>query len=198
MRPILAAVALGLNLTTAFAADQPILGRQLLVKDPGRPEKRRMAGDAREWPSPNPLVGDPTTAGATLTIRVDGDNPTEQTFPLPQGTNLNGRPFWTGSSMVGFRYKDVKGEQGPVGSVRITRTSSALFLIKVKASARYAALSIVPPDPGTGGCMLLELGDGDSFPNVTSRLPRTCRNCAGRGAARCPRLLSRLSRSARA
>src|SRR5947207_15689547 len=88
MRPILVALALGLNLTTAFAADQPILGRRLVVKSPSRPEKRRVTTDALEWPSPNSVVGDPTVAGATLTIRLDGDNPTEQTFPLPQGTDL--------------------------------------------------------------------------------------------------------------
>ena len=121
-----------------------------------------LAGEARGMTSPNPLVGVPTVAGATLTIRVDGDNPTEQTFPLPQGADSSGRPFWVGS-VDGFRYKDRKGEQGPVSSVEIRKTSSGLFLIKVRASARYAPLSIVPPNPGTSGCMLLELGDGDSY-----------------------------------
>jgi hypothetical protein len=163
MRPILVALALGLKLTTAFAADQWIVGRQLLVQAPSRPDRRRVAVDAMEWGSPDSVVGEPTVAGATLTIRADGDNPTQQTFPLPQGTALNGKPFWAGSSTKGFKYKDPKGEQGPVGSVQIRKTSSGLFLIKVRASARYAPLSIVPPDPGTGGCMLLELGDGDSY-----------------------------------
>src|SRR5262252_7114787 len=124
MRPILVGLALGWTFATAFAADQQILGRQLLVQAPSTPEKRRIAGDAREWPSPNTVVGDPTGRGATLTIRVDGENPTEQTFPLPQGLNRNGKWFWSGNSSNGFRYKDAKGEQGPVTSVKIRKTSN--------------------------------------------------------------------------
>lgn len=163
MRPILVGFALGWMLATAFAADQQILGRQLLVQAPSTPEKRRIAGDAREWPTSNSVVGDPTVYGATLTIRVDGANPTEQTFPLPQRMNRSGKWFWAGNSSNGFRYKDAKGEQGPVSSVKIRKTSNFLFLIQVRVSAQHAPLSIVPPDPGTGGCMLLELGNGDSY-----------------------------------
>src|SRR5207302_10412009 len=59
MRSILIVLALGLPLTTAFAADQFILGRQLLVQAPTTPDKRRVAVDAREWPSPNSVVGNP-------------------------------------------------------------------------------------------------------------------------------------------
>src|SRR5262249_5839794 len=153
----------GSNLTAAFGADQWILGKQLRIQAPGSPESRRVAGDAREYGSSNTVVGDPTVAGATLAIRADGDDPTQQTLPLPQGADPSGRRFWTGSSITGFKYKDSKGAQGPVGSVQIRETTAGLFLMKVKASARHAALSIVPPDLGTGGCMLLELGDGDSY-----------------------------------
>src|ERR1051325_2380035 len=163
MRPILVALTLGWTLTTALAADQWIAGRQLLVRDPGRPDRRRVAGEAREWGDPTSAGGDPTVAGATLTIRADGDNPTEQTFPLPQGTDPNGKPLWAGSSTDGFRYRDPKGQQGPVSSVEIRKASSGLFRIRIKVSGRHAPLYLVPPNLGTGGCMLLELGDGDSY-----------------------------------
>src|SRR5690242_1042339 len=107
--PMLVALALGWNLTAALGADQWILGKQLRVQDPGSPESRHVTGDAREYGSSNTVVGDPTVAGATLTIRADGDDPTQQTFPLPQATDASGRLYWTGNSVVGFKYKDSKG-----------------------------------------------------------------------------------------
>src|ERR1041384_7842049 len=144
MRRILVALALGVSVTSVLAADQTILGKRLLVKDPSTPDKRRITGDAREWPSPNEVVGNPTLAGATLTIRVDGDHPSEQTFPLPQGRTLGGKPFWTGTSTDNYKYKDAKGEQGPVGAVQIRRSTSGVFQIKVKISGKYASVSVVP------------------------------------------------------
>ena len=147
----------------AFAADQAILGSQLLVKNPSTADKRSFVGKAKELSSPNPLVGNPVASGATLTVRADGDTPSEQTFLLTQGAGLNGRPFWSGNATSGFKYRDPKGEQGPVKFVQIKKTGSGVFLIKTKGSAKFSPLSIVPPNLGTGGCILLELGGGDSY-----------------------------------
>jgi hypothetical protein len=85
----------------ALAADQQILGNQLVVKNPSTADERSFVGKAKEQASPNPLVGDPTIDGATLTVRADGDNPSAQTFLLPQGTAISGKPFWSGSATSG-------------------------------------------------------------------------------------------------
>src|SRR5213083_1338810 len=95
-------LSLLLGATIASAADQTILGTQLLVKNPSTPEKRTVAGKAKESGSPDTIVGDPTANGATLTVRADGTNPTQQTFALPQGTNGKGKPFWSGDATKGF------------------------------------------------------------------------------------------------
>src|SRR5262245_54908298 len=91
-----------LGTTLAYAADQTILGTQLVVKDPSTPAKRTIVGMAKESASPNTIVGDPTVDGATLTVRAEGMNPTQQTFALPQGTNGKGKSFWTGDAVAGF------------------------------------------------------------------------------------------------
>src|SRR4029453_15025106 len=88
MRRIVLGLLLGT--TVAQAADQTILGSKLLVKNPSTAEKRQVSGSAKEKASPDTLVGDPTVNGATLTVRAEGATPTEQTFPLPQGSNAKG------------------------------------------------------------------------------------------------------------
>src|SRR5262249_39376412 len=61
--------------TVAYAADQTILGKSLQVKDPKPgvdPAKRTIVGLGKEKNSPNTIVGDPTVAGAILTVFADG------------------------------------------------------------------------------------------------------------------------------
>src|SRR5262249_1907243 len=59
----------------AYAADQTILGKQELVKDP-KPgvdaTKRKLLGQANEVGSTNTIVGDPTVDGATVTFFASG------------------------------------------------------------------------------------------------------------------------------
>jgi hypothetical protein len=167
MRHILLALLLGA--TVVRAADQTILGTQLLVKDPGAAEKRKVTGKAKEKASPNTFVGDPTLDGATLTVRAEGATSTEQTFPLPQGTNSKGKPFWTVISHTphsptnGYKYKDSKGENGPVAQAAIKISKKGVFTLSFNASGKLGPVSVVPPDPGEGGCVLLELTGGDSY-----------------------------------
>jgi hypothetical protein len=152
-----------------LAADQTILGNQFQLKNPSTPDKRGFVGKAKELGSANTIVGDPTLNGATLTVRADGGTPSSQTIPLPQGTALNGKPFWSGDAIKGFKYKDSKGEQGPIKSAQIKKTGSGVFLIKLKGSGKYMALTVVPPNTGTTGCILLQIGGtGDSY-SVPSR-----------------------------
>jgi len=156
-------LALLLGATVVHAADQTILGTQLVVKDPGAAEKRKVTGKAKEKASPDTLVGDPTADGATLTVGAEGGTPSEQTFELPQGTNAKGKPFWSGDATKGFKYKDAKGENGPVTQAAIKKSGKGVFTISFNAQGKRGPISIVPPNPGEGGCVLLELTGGDSY-----------------------------------
>ena len=152
---------------------QTVLGRSLTVKDPNPgidPSKRRIVGSAKERHSPNTLIGDPTlpgdSGGATLQIFADGAAPSAQEFVLPQGTSGSGKPFWSGSTAEGFKYRDPRGDQGPVKVVSIKRSSGGSFSIKAVVSGKNGAVDVLPPNPGSDGCMALELGldrvaDGD-------------------------------------
>src|SRR5512144_1345150 len=116
--------ALAARAGVARAADQTILGRTLVVKNPtGANVKRKIVGSAKETASPETLVGDPPSAGpgggAIVQLSVEGGSPSTQTFVLAQGTDGAGRPFWTGSAASGFLYKDTAGVQGPVKVVKI-------------------------------------------------------------------------------
>ena len=155
--------------TLAHAADQTILGKSLTVKDPTAgvdPAKRSIKGSAKEKGSGNPLVGDPTLAGsaggALLDIFANGTNSTAQEFPLPQGISSTGKPFWSASGNTGFKYKDNKGEQGPVKSVVVKKSANGAFSIKVKLSGKNGTINVVPPNPGTSGCLALKLGTSAS------------------------------------
>jgi hypothetical protein len=148
----------------ARAADQTILGNVLVVKNPSTPVKRKIVGKAKEAGSPNTIVGNPTVGGATLTVRADGGTSTTQTFTLPQGVSgMTGKPFWSGDALKGFKYKDPRGENSAVKSVQIRKSASGVFLIKAVVSGKIGTVSVVPPDPGIAGCVLLAVTGGDSY-----------------------------------
>lgn len=146
----------------AFTADQTILGRSLVVKDPGTASKRKVSAVAKEKGSANTLVGNPTLSGsaggAILTIFVDGASSANQSFVLSQGTSSTGKAFWAASGTSGFKYRDSRGDQGPVKLVLIKRSGSGSFSIKALVTGKNGPVSIVPPNPGTDGCVALKLG----------------------------------------
>ena len=153
----------------AYAADQTILGKSLTVKDPSGgsdASKRSIKGSAKEKDSGDTLVGNPTLAGtaggAFLDIFANGTHPTQQRFTLPQGTSSTGKTFWTaaGSPVIAYKYKDVKGDQGPVKSLIIKRTASGGFSIKAKLAGKNGTIDVAPPASGTDGCMAVKLGTG--------------------------------------
>ena len=74
-----------------------------------------------------------------------------------------GKPFWSGDAVKGFKYKDSKGENGPVKVVQIKKSTSGSFTIKVVVDGKLGTVSVVPPNLGTGACALLEIGGGDSY-----------------------------------
>jgi hypothetical protein len=146
----------------ALAADQTILGRVLTVKNPGDPIKRKIVGVGKEKASPNTIVGNPTLAGPTgggvLRVIANGGTPSDQSFALPQGTSSTGKPFWVATGSTGFKYRDSKGDQGPVKSVTIKRSGSGSFLIKASLSGRNGTINVTPPNPGTSGFVTLQIG----------------------------------------
>jgi hypothetical protein len=153
----------------AVAAEQTILGKSFAVKNPTPdPTKRSSKVAGVEKNSPNSIVGNPTNAGPSgggaLQVFLSGGTPTTQTFVLPQGTSvITGRPFWSASGTTGYKYKDVRGENGAVKSVSIRRSVGASFSIKAKISGRNGTVLVIPPNPGTAACVALQIGSSQVF-----------------------------------
>lgn len=160
---VLVAVALGA--TSAWAADQTILGRQLVVRDPRSddPSRRTVIAVAKDTAGTATLVGDPTAGGARLELIANGTQASAQVFPLPQGTAANGKPFWTATGPSSYRYKDIDGEQGPVRLVRVSRGRNGTFRVTAKLTAGPWPFDIVPPDAGTDGFLTISISGGDRY-----------------------------------
>ena len=145
----------------AHAADQTVLGNQLSIK---AGSSTKIIVKAKETGTDNTIVGDPTANGAMLTVSANGGTSTIQTFNLPAGTSLmTGKPFWSGDATKGYKYKDPKGENGPVKTAQIKKTPSGVFQIKATISGKLGAVLVTPPNPGTNGCGLLLITGGDSY-----------------------------------
>ena len=148
----------------AWAADQQILGNSNIVKNPSTPDKRKVTIKAKEKASPNTIVGTPTMTGGTLQIVLSGGSPNSQFFALPTGISpTTGKPFWSGTTLKGFKYKDPKGDNGAIKTVQIKKSSSGGFSIKAVALGKLGVVTLVPPNPGTSSCMVLGLGGGDTY-----------------------------------
>jgi len=149
-------------LPVARAADQTVLGRTLVVKNPSTPERRSVTAKASEKHSDATLVGDPTAGGASVTFTLDGPTPSAAAFPLPAGTSgVTGKPFWSGNALKGFTYRDPKGENGPVKSAQVKQRGTT-FQLAVAVDGKLGEVELVPPGPGAG-CVLLTIGGGDSY-----------------------------------
>jgi len=161
-RVLLAASLLVACPLMAGAADQTVLGKQLLVKNPSTPDKRKVILKASEEMSDNTLVGDPTVSGGTLRIALYGGTTSSQLFTLPAGLNAKGKPFWSGDATKGYKYKDAKGENGPVKLAQL-KLKSGKFQLKAVISGKIGTVSVVPPNDGTGACTALTVSGGDSY-----------------------------------
>jgi phospholipase C len=160
---LLLAMLLLLPLTTR-AADQTVLGDQLLVKNPSTPDRRKIKVKAKEFASDDTIMGDPVADGATLTIRMSSVTPDSEVYNLPAGTSpITSKPFWSGDAQKGFRYKDPKGENGPVARALLKKRNNGEFQIRVVISGKLGPVAVVPPNPGVDGCVLLALNGGDSY-----------------------------------
>jgi len=146
-----------------FAADQAVLGKLLLVANPGAAEKRKVVMKAKEPASGATIAGDPSVDGATLVIDAIGGSTNSQTYDLPTGTSANGKPFWKGDTVKGFKYLDKAGENGPVKVAMIKKTGGGNFLVKAVISGKNGTITLNPPNEGTGGCALLTINGGDTY-----------------------------------
>ena len=155
-RIMLAALLVAAFPIAANAADQTVLGKQILVKDPSTPDKRKIVLKAQEDATDNSVVGDPTTAGATLTISVYGGASSSQFFTLPPAN-------WSGDAVKGFKYKDATGANGPIKTAKIKKTAGGTFQIKAVISGKIGTINVLPPNDGTGACTLFAIGGGDSY-----------------------------------
>ena len=154
----------------AFAAEQTVLGRKLVVKNPqpADPTQRSVSALAIERGSGAPLNGDPTVAtagagGAVLEIAALGTATCSQLFSLDQGTRADGQAFWRRLRSRGFAYSDPHGERGPVKSVKITRSQGGTLRLSASLRGENGPLDIVPPGPGTDGLIALTLSAGDRY-----------------------------------
>jgi hypothetical protein len=102
----------------AGAADQTVLGKTFVVKDPQAgvdPSYRTVVARGKELLSDNAVVGDPVANGATVEIIANGASPTVQVFTLLPGAAVSGSPGWKtlGDPILGYSYKDGLGVNGP-------------------------------------------------------------------------------------
>lgn len=163
MGRLLLAVAFVLSvLPAARAADQTVLGRDLTVKNPSTPDRRTVTVKAKETGSDATLVGDPVASGAEVTVTLTGLTSSSETYSLPAGTSAaNGKPFWSGDASKGFKYRDTKGENGPVKSAELKSRNGA-FQVKIAVDGRLGPVGLVPPGPGSG-CVLVSIPGGDTY-----------------------------------
>lgn len=164
-RLVSAAAVVACTAGLGLAAEQTILGKSFVLKDakPGIfPTERTVTVIAKEPTSSNTLVGDPTqmgsVGGAVLDLMASGAHPSSQSFVLAQGMSATGKPFWSGDATKGFKYKDAKGEQGPVKALFMKRSSKGTFSVKLTGGGKGSGLTVVPPNPGTDGCAAVKLG----------------------------------------
>jgi len=166
---VAAAVLVAALGTLAPAAEQTILGRRLVVKNPSAsdPSRRKVIATAKEKGGGHALVGAPTLpgspSGAVLGLIANGGTSTARAWALPQGTASTGESFWRTAGTAGFRYDDPKGDQGPVRGVLIKETPSGALSIKAKLVGKGGPIDVVPPDPGTDGYLVLEIAGGDRY-----------------------------------
>ena len=156
---VLSFVAVGIVAGGVQAADQTILGNKLIVKNPSTVDKRKVIASGKEKGSPNTIAGNPTALGGFLNVQLFGTSPSTQLFALPQGTGSTGKAFWSVIGTIGFKYSDPRGDNGPVKRVLIKKTPSNTFLIKAIAIGKNGTILTTPPNPGTGGCVMLGIND---------------------------------------
>jgi hypothetical protein len=145
-----------------YVLARPVLGRRLLVKDPSGSEQQRtvivLGREASTDIGPT-ILGDPTTAGATLRVIANGTVPSDQTYVLDAAG-------WVAIGTKGFKYLGPTGaDDDPVRKVLVKRTPAGTALVKVilKGSVGSQSLDVVPPSPGDAGGIILAIAGGGTY-----------------------------------
>jgi hypothetical protein len=109
--------------------------RLLYVKNPSGPQSRHATYKVS---APGiPLLGDPTTAGATFKVKLDS---VTQCFSMPAvGWSRFGRSW---------RYADSRGVYGPVKAAQWRQTGNGSFANKVIIVGKNGQVDVIPPNPG--------------------------------------------------
>jgi hypothetical protein len=148
-----------LGIGNGLAAEQQILGKRLLLRDPtGEEAKRRVVLLAKESATDiGSLVGNPVTGGAFLSFGLDSGSSGEVFFLDEDG--------WS-ATPTGFRYVGPTGVDGdPVAKLILRRTldGTAVLKITLKGSVGAQPVVLVPPNPGSDAVAVLTLADGDTY-----------------------------------
>jgi hypothetical protein len=139
--------------------DRLIQGKRLTVADPGGSESRRyvlVLGRETATEVGRFVDGDPTVHGATLRVITNGTTPSDQTYVL----DASG---WRRLASAAYRYTGPTGGDGdPVrGAVlRLARSRSATLKALIRGSTGTQSLDLVPPNTGTDGGAILQIGNG--------------------------------------
>ena len=145
---------------TAPAADQPVFGKLLKVKNNLDPTRRAVVYFAKEPGSGSTVEGDPLNGGATLEVVIQpglpGDTVSQQCFTLPASG-------WSTISSLGYKYKDAGGVNGPVRTAFIKRTSSGTFLLKVALSGKLGAITVHGLNHAAEGDAFFHIPGGDRY-----------------------------------
>ena len=142
----------------ADAGTQMILGKKLQLRDtPGSSApKRRVIGSGQERRTSNTVAGDPTVGGAMLQVIANGGTSSRQTFSLPSAG-------WSRIGALGYKWSNRNQPGHPVRRASIKRSLSGTFRLKVQVDGAAAAVTVVPPNPGSDGGFVLGINGGDSY-----------------------------------
>jgi hypothetical protein len=148
-------VACLLSAAPAPAADQQILGKRFLLRDPtGAIGLRQLRVTGRESSTDiAALVGNPVADGATLRVVVKGASTGDETYTLPA-------EGWRATA-TGFRFTRFPGF-AEVRSLVLKRTPSGTVVLRVLA-IESLSMHLVPPNPGTESGVALQLNGGDTY-----------------------------------
>jgi hypothetical protein len=112
----------------------------LVVKTRATPESRRVTYKASFLRGQGIFVGNPTSGGATLNLKVDA---VSQCFRMPASG-------WSRSG-PGYKYVDRAGSHGPVKVAGFRQKANGGVQIKVALDGSRGPIDIVPPNPGIQG-----------------------------------------------
>jgi hypothetical protein len=170
MSRYIAVLFVAIALAAPAFADQVVLGKSFLVRDPdpnGAPDRRSVVIIAKEPGTDDTLVGDPIANGASVYVTANGASSTSQTFTLPAGAYQTGGFGWKaiGMPVTGYVYKDPKGLQGPVKSALIRIEPKNTFIIKVTIKGALGPgpqphIAVVPPSPGSDARLWFTINGG--------------------------------------